>query len=95
MCHNCTGEGVTMRLRSTGLGKTELIGNVEAIKKQGDYLVMLVRTVEPVRWQVRAGLDGKDLRDLIKAMLTVPVILYAIGNIFRKRKEGPPPPADF
>ena len=84
-----------MRMRSTGLGKTELIGNIEAIKRQGDYLVMSVRTVDPVRWHVRAGLDGTDLRNLVKAMLNFPVIMYALSNIFKKSKEGPPPPADF
>ncbi len=84
-----------MRMRSTGLGKTELVGKIETIKRKGDYLIMTIRTVEPVHWQVRTGLDGKDLRDLIKAGLNVPVILYALGNIFKKRKEGPPPPTDF
>ncbi len=84
-----------MRMRSTGLGQTELIGNLDEIKREGDYLVMSIRTVEPVVWKVRTGIDGKDLRDLIKALCSFQVIKYAIWNIFRRRPEGPQPPADF
>ena len=84
-----------MRMRSTGLGQTELVGNIESIKRQGEHLVLSVRTVEPVRWHVRTGIDGKDLRDIFKAVFSFTVIKYVIFKIFSKRPDGPPPPADF
>lgn len=84
-----------MRMRSTGLGQTELIGNIETIKREGDYLVLSVRTVDPVRWHVRTGIDGQDLRDILKAAFSFRVIWFSICKIFCRRNDGPPPPADF
>ena len=84
-----------MRMRSTGLGQTELIGSIEGIKRHGNYLVLSVRTLEPVRWHVRTGIDGKDLRDLIKAIFSFSVVKYVVFNILRRRPEGAPPVVDF
>ncbi len=84
-----------MRMRSTGLGKTELIGDFEGITREGGYLVLSVRTTEPVRWHVRTGIDGKDLRTMLKMVFSFKVIKFAIFNIFSRRPEGPPAPADF
>ena len=76
-----------MRMRSTGLGTTELIGEIEGVKIAGDYLVLSVRTVAPVRWHVRTGIDCQDLRGLLKIMFSFKVIKYAIFNILKRRKE--------
>jgi hypothetical protein len=84
-----------MRMRSTGLGKTELIGDIDEISREGSYLVLSLRTTDPVRWHVRTGIDGKDLRILLKMIFSFKVIKFAIFNIFSKRPEGAPPPTDF
>jgi hypothetical protein len=79
--------------RSTGLGKAELVGEIVAIKPQGDYLVMEVHTSEPVRWKIRGAVSFKDLRAIIKAVLKVSVIFFffKVAAWFRE----PEHPGDF
>lgn len=64
-------KGVTtnMLFRSTGLGKTELTADVVNISRQGDYIILHVDTLEPVRWRIRAAFCCKDLGTVIKLML--------------------------
>ena len=50
-----------MRLRSTGLGKTELIGELTGLEKVDDLLIVHVKTKKPVVWHVRTGLQRKDI----------------------------------
>ena len=71
-----------MRVNSTGLGKTTMVANfgvfdtVVAEKiagqyegKEGDYVVLSVNAFEPVHWNIKITLGGKDLRRcLLKAM---------------------------
>ena len=74
-----------MLMRSTGLGKAELVAELVALRKQGDYLIMDLRTTEPVRWKIRVGISHKDLRMLLKAMLSSSVLrfLFNIRAWFR------------
>ena len=78
-----------MRIKSTGLGKTELVGHIEGIKRVDDYLVLTMRTAEPVRWHVRVAITPKDLRQMIKAGLKGPNLKYVISNLFSKAEPGP------
>jgi hypothetical protein len=66
-------------MRSTGLGKAELVGEVSSLKRQGDYLIMEVHTIQPVRWKVSVGLSHKDLRTLLKAMLKRSVLSFLLN----------------
>ena len=68
-----------MLFRSTGLGKRELVAEIVAVKRQGDYLIMEVQTTEPVRWKIRGGVTWKDLRTLIRAALRPSVLWYLLG----------------
>ncbi|MBE0480823.1 MAG: hypothetical protein IBX68_07575 [Dehalococcoidia bacterium] len=56
-----------MLFRSTGLGKTELVGKVVEMKREGDYLVLCVDTLEPVKWRIRAAMSFKDFATVIRA----------------------------
>jgi hypothetical protein len=49
------GKYVAMRLRSTGLGRTELEAEVISIKKVGDLVTFFVNTIQPVKlkWRTR------------------------------------------
>lgn len=82
-----------MLFRSTGLGKRELVAEIVAVKRQGDYLIMEVQTTEPVRWKIRGGVTWKDLRMLIKAVLNLQVLLYLLApsNWFKQAEH----PGDF
>ncbi len=73
-----------MRIKSTGLGKTELFCEIESIRRQGDFLLMSVRTTKPVKWHVRIALTRTDLLEMLaKGGLTLPLFLLS-GAIPKK-----------
>jgi len=79
--------------RSTGLGKTELVAEVDYIRSQGDYLILYVNTLEPVRWKIRGAISYKDLIKILGVCLKVSVISWILG-VFRAFKP-PKHPGDF
>lgn len=83
----------TMLMRSTGLGKAELVAEITGLKRQGDYLIMELHTLQPVRWKIRGGLSHQDLRMLLKAMakLSVLAFFFNIRGWFKR----PEHPGDF
>ncbi len=82
-----------MLMRSTGLGKSELVTEIDSIKRQGDYLIMEMHTTEPVRWKVRGAMSRKDLKNVLKAMLKLSVLSY-LANL-RGWFGQPEHPGDF
>ncbi len=82
-----------MLMRSTGLGKAELVAEIVGLKRQGDYLIMELQTTKPVRWKIRGGLSHKDLRMLIKAMLQLSVLSFLLN--LRAWFKEPAHPGDF
>jgi len=90
-----------MRTRSTGLGSTELIQEVKYMKPTGDYLIMGMQTVEPVKWQVRAAMTYLDFLTLMKVALKPAVIWWVIkggiSGVFTgfKNAKNPRPLDEF
>jgi len=82
-----------MLFRSTGLGKTELVAKISEVKRQGDYIIFYVDTLEPVRWRIRAGFNMRDLGTTIKLMLNFSILKFALcpSNWFKKAEH----PGDF
>jgi hypothetical protein len=83
-----------MLFRSTGLGKTELVGRIDDLQRQGDYLVMYVDVVEPVKWRIRASLNFGDLAKVMACMAKRSII----GFILSPKQWGnrkPEHPGDF
>jgi len=82
-----------MLFRSTGLGKTELVAEIDHIQRQGDYLILHINTLEPVRWKIRGAINYKDSRTLLKAALKVSVIAFLLSplRLFRSANH----PGDF
>lgn len=58
-----------MLMRSTGLGKTELRGKITGLVRNGDYLVLQVETIEPVKWKIRVAIAKPDIWQVIKGIL--------------------------
>ena len=78
-----------MRLRSTGLGKTELEAEIVDTKRVGDLVLFYVDVVKPVKWHTRMGFQEKDLRKLALAVLKPRNLRYIIlALLFPKRKVG-------
>lgn len=74
-----------MRMRSTGLGKTELVAEIVSLKREGDYLVLNVKVVEPTKWRVKAGLSFGDLVKLLVQMLRPSNLVYLLVGAFKYR----------
>jgi hypothetical protein len=68
-----------MLFRSTGLGKTELVGKVAAMQREGDYLVLHVDTVEPVKWRIRAAMSFRDLLTVVGVCGKAAVISFLLS----------------
>ncbi len=78
-----------MRLRSTGLGATELFGELTSLERKQSGVLMLVKIKKPVVWRVRAYLQPADLRAIIWRAL-MPwnvwfVIKTLLGQLMKKK----------
>ena len=78
-----------MLFRSTGLGKTELKAKVSGLVRQGDYLILQVETLEPVRWKIRAGMSLPDMWAVIKALLKPSNLKILFSSRWFKEAEHP------
>ena len=82
-----------MRMKSTGLGKTELVGRLEDIKTHDHHLILSVRTTSPVKWHIRVAVDYKDLRITLRQLFKFSLLKYLfLSLIIRKEPE---PPSDY
>ncbi len=83
-----------MLMRSTGLGKTELVAEIQECKAQGDHLILLVNTTEPVKWKVRCTMTTKDMIKLIATCFKLSIVKFIL-NPFNWLKKEPEHPGDF
>jgi hypothetical protein len=81
-----------MLFRSTGLGKTELTVKASSIARQGDWLVLHLETLEPVKWKLRVAMSLPDLWSIIKALLRWSNVKLMFST---KWKTAPEHPGDF
>ncbi len=83
-----------MKMRSTGLGKTELEGHFENIELDGDLLIMHVQTTKPVKWHLRSGIQRRDRLAVLKMLLKLNIKL--IPYLWRWKSHDPPrEPKDY
>lgn len=82
-----------MLMRSTGLGKAELVAEIVDIKRQGDYLIMEMQTSKPVRWKIRGAVSRKDIRLMLKVMIKSSVLPFLFNP--RAWFRDPAHPGDF
>ena len=82
-----------MLMRSTGLGATELVADINDCSPKGDHLILHLGTTEPVKWKVRATMTLKDLKKLIWICMKMRVLFFVL-NISRWFRE-PQHPGEF
>lgn len=78
-----------MLFRSTGLGKTELKAKVTGVVVQGDYLILQVDTLEPVRWKIRAAMSLPDMWTVIKSVMKPSNLKIMLSNRWARQAEHP------
>ena len=84
-----------MLIRSTGLGRTELVGDVKTLEVKADYIIIGMKTTEPVKWHVRVAANYSDLMMIIKLLIfsihgwkfIIVQLLKSIGRIFSRKKN--------
>lgn len=76
-----------MRLRSDGLGKTELQAEIVGVKRVNDLVVFFVDVKKPKKWHTRMGFQQKDLRRLALLVLKPKNLLFIIQALFFNRKR--------
>jgi hypothetical protein len=81
-----------MFFRSTGLGKTELKVRAASIDRQGDWLILHMETLEPVKWKLRVAMSLPDLWSVIKRVLKWHNLKLLLSL---KWKREPQHPGDF
>lgn len=54
-----------MKLKSTGLGATELLGDLTDIQREMSGVIMKVKIKKPVVWRVRVFISPQDLRRIV------------------------------
>jgi len=77
-----------MRMRSTGLGKTELKGKFVDIEMNQDLMILHIETYDPVKWHLRAGIQRSDRWTVIKMLLKLNVKI--IPYLWRWKDHTPP-----
>ncbi len=83
------------RMRSTGLGKTEVFAQITNLRPDQDLLVLELKTVKPVNWHVRAGLQPEDRLQLVKFLLKLNFKLFRFVVNWNPSKGSHPEPAEF
>lgn len=58
-----------MLVRSTGLGRTELEGDMKSVEIKGDYIIFIMKTTEPVKWKVRTAAHFSDLLAMTRLLM--------------------------
>ena len=68
-----------------------MAADVEELKCQGDYLILKVRTTDPVVWKVRVALSFKDIAIVLKALFRLSVIGFMLSpsQWFKKKPNHP------
>ena len=81
-----------MRFRSTGLGNTELRGDLQAVHlSDKGILEPDFQTTEPVQWHLGAALEPSDIPKLVKVIFKPSLVLKTILSVFRIKKNPKEP----
>ena len=84
-----------MRFRSSGLGKTELRGDLSEVSvHNNDLLIAHFQTTEPVQWHLRAALEPADIPKLMKVIFKPSLIFMVVKCLF-SLKKNPKEPDDI
>lgn len=70
-----------MRLKSTGLGTTELFGDLTDMEKAMSGVLMRVKITKPVVWRVRVFLSPQDLRAIVWRALMPRTVFFVIKTL--------------
>ncbi len=70
-----------MRLKSTGLGATELFGDLTDMEKSMSGVLMRCKIKKPVVWRVRVFLSPQDLRAIVWRALMPRTVFFVVKTL--------------
>ena len=79
-----------MRLKSTGLGATELFGDMTEMERSDSGVLMRIKIKKPVVWRVRVFFGPQDLRAIVWRALMPRNVWFVIKKLvsgINKREE--------
>jgi hypothetical protein len=82
-----------MRVRSTGLGKTEMVCQIDKLKILDGHLLMTLQAIEPVRWRIRIVLTYKDILRIVRVGTFI-ILTYLVAGL-KTIFSTPPPPTNY
>lgn len=77
-----------MRVRSTGLGDTELVMSISCIKRSGDCLIMEGRSSEPVKWHIRMAASYRDMWQMTRLVLNPKNLFFFLWKTMLFKNEN-------
>ncbi len=77
-----------MRLKSTGLGATELFGELTSLERSMSGVLMKVKIKKPVVWRVRTFLQPSDLRAIAWRALMPWNVWFVVKTLLKQRKAA-------
>ena len=77
-----------MRLKSTGLGATELFGDLTEMEKTMSGVLMRTKIKKPVVWRVRVFLNPRDLRAIVWRALMPRTVFFVIKTLLKNKSSS-------
>jgi len=77
-----------VRVRSTGLGRTEMELDQESLSVRNGYLLLSLRSTKPVRWHIRILMDRGDVLRFGLSLLKGAIFTWII-SLFKKPSTPP------
>jgi hypothetical protein len=82
-----------MRMRSTGLGKTELEVEIGAFKRVDGYMLIDMHSTAPVKWHIRVAVSRRDILQLVKHG-AAQIVLFVVTGV-KGYFTDPTPPQEY
>ena len=76
-----------MRVRSTGLGETEMVLGIKQITRAGDCLILQGQSSAPVKWKIRMAASYRDMWNIVRMLVFSPNIFFLLAKTFGFKKD--------
>ena len=76
-----------MRVRSTGLGESEMVLGIRAITRSDDCLILQAQSTAPVKWKIRMAASYQDMWNIVRLLLFSKNIFFLLGKTLGFKKD--------
>ena len=76
-----------MRIRSTGLGETEMVLGIKDITRVNDCLILQGQSSAPVKWKIRMAASYRDMWNIVRLLLFSKNIFFLLWKTLGFKSE--------